>query len=376
METKQRIGILFGGRSGEHEVSLLSAASVIRAMNREKYELIFIGITKEGVWKRYEGPNGSAESAQGSVGSNMGSSMGSGEISAIAACIEDGSWERDAKDISISDLRNIIDFALPIVHGPYCEDGKLQGLLEMMDIPYGGCGVLASAVAMDKVLAKEIFNSHGLPTCRHIFVTRETIRRSEAAVAEQIENTVGLPCFVKPANMGSSVGISKATDTESLIAALRLAIQYDRRILVEEGLNCREIETAILGNNRPAAAAVGEILSGGEFYDYEAKYTDGASSLCIPAALSAEDYEKIRELAVRAYQAIDGEGYARVDFFIDKDTGKIYINEINTIPGFTKYSMFPLLWREAGLEYDKLLERIIELGYERYNDKNNRETSV
>ncbi|MCI8608399.1 MAG: D-alanine--D-alanine ligase [Firmicutes bacterium] len=365
MESKQRVGIIFGGKSGEHEVSLLSAASVIRAMNRQKYELVYIGITREGVWKRYLAPVDSAEAEELAE-----------SVELIAAAIEEDRWEEAAEEFCFSQMKDLVDFALPIVHGPYCEDGKLQGLLEMLDIPYGGCGVLASAVAMDKILAKEIFRVHGLPICRHVTTTKEMAEKSAETVAAQVEEMIGFPCFVKPANMGSSVGISKAVDHRSFIDALHLAVQYDRRILIEEGLDCREVETAVLGNMRPSAAAVGEILSGSEFYDYEAKYTDGHSQLAIPAALSPEDYEKIRELAVAAYQAIDGEGYARVDFFIERGSGKIYINEINTIPGFTKYSMFPLLWREAGLEYDKLLERIIELGYERYYDKNNRDTSI
>jgi D-alanine-D-alanine ligase len=357
MEGKKRIGILFGGRSGEHAVSLLSAASVIRAMNREKYELIYIGITREGIWKRYEPDT-------------------AGSIEASAAAIEEGSWEAAAENFEIGDLKKTIDFALPILHGPYCEDGKLQGLLEMLDIPYGGCGVLASAVAMDKVTAKQLFARYGLPVCRDVVLSREEVETRIDAAVRSVEETLGYPCFAKPANMGSSVGISKAVDQDSLREALKLAAAYDKRILVEEAINCREVETGILGNRRPAAAAVGEILSGGEFYDYQAKYTDGASTLSIPAQLPQDCYETIREMAVKAYQAIDGEGYARVDFFIEKETGKIYLNEINTIPGFTKYSMFPLLWQEAGLEYDKLLERIIELGYERYNDKNCREAGV
>ena len=313
-------------------------------MNREKFELVFLGITKEGKWKRFFG---SVES------------------------IEDGSWETDAADFDLGKLKETIDFAFPVVHGPYCEDGKLQGLLEMADLPYGGCGVLASAVAMDKVVAKDIFSRHGLPVCNYTFATKEAIEKTPQAVAEQVEKETGYPCFVKPANMGSSVGISKATDRDSLFASLKLAAKYDKRVVIEEGLSCRELETGILGNENPEAAAVGEILPAAEFYDYSAKYVDGGATLCIPAKLDQDTYEKIRSLAIKAYKAIDGEGYARVDFFIDKESGKVYLNEINTIPGFTKYSMFPLLWAEADVEYSKLLERIIELGYERYYDKNN-----
>ena len=340
----ERIGVIFGGRSGEHEVSCMSAASVIRAMNRDKFNLVYIGITKQGKWMRYDGP---------------------------VEHIEDGSWLQTAEDFNLIQLPELIDFALPILHGPYGEDGRLQGLLEMLDIPYGGCGVLASAVAMDKAIAKDLFLQHGLPVCRHVFTTKEQVEKSAEAIAMKVEATIGYPCFVKPANMGSSVGISKATNYDTLMGALEEAVRYDRRILIEEAIDCREVETAVVGNGYPRVAAVGEILSGGEFYDYTAKYTDGVSSLCIPAHLPQDVYREIQQLAIRAYKAIDGEGYARVDFFIDRVTGKIYLNEINTIPGFTRYSMFPLLCREAGMEYDILLERIIELGYERYHAKNN-----
>lgn len=341
----ERIGVIFGGRSGEHEVSCMSAASVIRAMNRDKYELIYIGITKEGRWMQYDGP---------------------------VEKIEDGSWIDTAELFHLMKLPEMIDFALPILHGPYGEDGRLQGLLEMLDIPYGGCGVLASAVAMDKAIAKDLFIQHGLPVCRHVFATKEQVEKSAETIAMNVESSIGYPCFVKPANMGSSVGISKAVNYDTLMVALEEAVRYDRRIIIEEAVDCREVETAVVGNAYPRVAAVGEILSGGEFYDYTAKYTDGISSLCIPAHLPQNVYREIQQLALRAYKAINGEGYARVDFFIDRVTGKIYLNEINTIPGFTKYSMFPLLCREAGMEYDKLLERIIELGYERYYTKNNR----
>lgn len=353
MAEKKRIGVIFGGRSGEHEVSCMSAASVIRAMNTEKFQLIYIGITKEGKWYRF--------------GEGMDQHQ-------AADFIENGTWLKGgaAVPLGIGQLPELIDFALPIVHGPYCEDGRLQGLLEMLDIPYGGCGVLASAVAMDKAVAKDVFIQHGLPVCRHVFATRDQVENATDAIIMNVEANIGYPCFVKPANMGSSVGISRATDAESLKAALDEAIRYDKRIVIEEGINCREVETAVVGNAYPEAAAVGEIMSGGEFYDYTAKYTDGVSSICIPARLPEATVRELRKLALRAYRAIDGEGYARVDFFIDRDTGEIYLNEINTIPGFTKYSMFPLLWKEAGVEYDKLLERIIELGYERHNAKDNR----
>ena len=343
---KTRLGIIFGGRSGEHEVSLMSAASVIRAVNKEKYELVYIGITKAGQWKIFEG---------------------------TADEIEDGSWEKTAKDFNPGNIKEVIDFALPIIHGPYCEDGKLQGFLETMDIPYGGCGVLASSVAMDKLLAKDVFARNGLPICKHVGVMKSEYEVDPEAAIEKVEAELGYPNFVKPANLGSSVGISKASDRDGLKKAMELAFTYDKRLIVEEFINARELETAILGNAKPEAAEVGEILPSADFYDYEAKYlSGGASKLCIPAQLDPEMRDKIREYAVKAYSAIDGEGFSRVDFFIDRDTGKLYLNEINTIPGFTSISMFPKLWEAAGVKYQDTIERIIELGYERYNAKNNR----
>lgn len=342
---KKRIGIIFGGRSGEHEVSLLSAASVIRAMDKEKFEPVFIGITREGEWKLFKG---------------------------TPEEIENGAWANLSRDLNISDLPHLIDFALPIIHGPYCEDGKLQGLLEMLDIPYGGCGVLASALAMDKLLAKDVFARIGLPICKHVYVSKAKFERAPEDALDEVQEKLGYPCFVKPANMGSSVGISKAYDRESLKKAFELAVLYDRRIIVEEALDIRDVEAAVIGNEYPEVAEVGEILAGNDFYDYDAKYTDGVSHMQIPADITGEQRDLIRKYALKAYGAIDCEGFARCDFFVDRKTGKVYINEINTIPGFTKYSMFPLLWEAAGVSYPEVIERIIELGYERYNAKNNR----
>ena len=354
---KKIIGIVFGGRSGEYEVSLLSAASVIRAIDKTKFDLVYIGIDKEGHW--YLVPKVYAQDENNKVS----------EIT--ADIIENGTWLKAAAPIIPGDIKGLVDFALPVMHGPYCEDGKIQGFFEMLDIPYGGCGVLASAVAMDKLAAKDVFRQHGIPVCADEAVTRRDMAADKEGVLDRIEKSLGYPCFVKPANMGSSVGVSKATDRKALEEALTLALKYDRRIIVEEFVNCRELETGIIGNDHPEAAAVGEILPSAEFYDYEAKYfSSGASKICIPADISDERREEIRSLAIKAYSAIDGEGFARVDFFIDKDTDKLYLNEINTLLGFTKFSMFPQLWEEAGVKYGETIERIIELGYERYNAKN------
>ncbi|SCJ48845.1 D-alanine--D-alanine ligase [uncultured Eubacterium sp.] len=342
----ERIGVIFGGKSGEHEVSLLSATSVIEAIDREKYDVVMIGITKKGQWKLY-----------------------GGDVKNLA----DGSWEETAKDIEASDLKQLADFALPILHGPYGEDGTIQGLFEMLDVPYAGCGVLSSALCMDKVSAKKIFERMGLPTARYKLVYAEDVREDMDSVIKEVEAELPYTLFVKPSNMGSSVGISKVRNREELREALTLAGKYDRRIIVEEGINCREVETGVLGNHKPEVAAVGEIVAKLDFYDYTAKYTDDAGTeLSIPAKLPSSTYEEIRGLAKKAYMALDCSGFARIDFFVDKDTGEVYINEINTIPGFTKYSMFPLMWKEAGLSFRELVERIVDLGYERYHAKNNR----
>ncbi|WP_227019342.1 D-alanine--D-alanine ligase family protein [Sinanaerobacter chloroacetimidivorans] len=350
-----KLGVIFGGRSGEHEISLMSATSVIKAIDKEKFQLVLIGITKEGNWLLYDGP---------------------------VEKIEDGSWQQEAEAALANDpdkygitvlgaggksLKSIIDFALPVLHGPFGEDGTIQGLFEMADIPYGGCGVLGSAAAMDKALAKEIFAKRNLPVCRHLMLQKEEIEENLQGVIQRTEKFLPYPIFVKPSNMGSSVGISKVHNQEELISALQLAAAYDRRLVLEEGLDCRELETGVLGNYNPEVAAVGEILPSAEFYDYKAKYFDGGQSkMCIPADIPDEIAQEIRVIAAEAYCLLDCSGFARVDFFLEKGTNKVYLNEINTIPGFTKYSMFPLLWAEAGFAYPNLIEKIIDLGLERY----------
>jgi D-alanine-D-alanine ligase len=356
-----KLGVLFGGRSGEHEISLMSAASVINAIDKSKYEVVQIGITREGDWYLYEGPT---------------------------ERIEDGSWEQEAKAALAADpakyslqvlggggssLKQRIDFALPILHGPYGEDGTIQGLFEMIDIPYGGSGVTGAALTMDKILAKAVCEKAGLPQGPYVALTKGDFDEREQPLLQQIEAKLRYPMFVKPSNMGSSVGITKVRAKEELKKAIAKAAQYDQRILVEEGIDCRELETAVLGNYKPQVSGVGEIIPSSEFYDYKAKYFDGGQSkLCIPADIPAEKAEEIRGIAARAYSLLDCCGYARVDFFMEKATGRILLNEINSIPGFTKFSMFPLLWEEEGIAYPDLIERIVRLGYEKYNVKNSR----
>ena len=346
---KKRIGIIFGGRSAEHDVSLKSAAAVIRNLNSDKFVPVYIGINRRGEWKRFGGS---------------------------VDLIEKGIWETHAAHLNTEELKDIIDFALPILHGPYGEDGKIQGFLETLGIPYGGCGVLASAVCMDKQMFKDVLPHKGFPVVRSMCLTCQN--EPDESVLDKIEGELGFPCFVKPANMGSSVGISKAADRHQLACALRLAASYDSRVVIEEFVQCRELETAVMGNIDPEASEVGEIIPSAEFYDYEAKYSGCGrpSELHIPAGITDGDRRQIRRLAVEAYKAACCSGYARVDFFKDKTTGKIYINEINTIPGFTDKSMFPLLWSSYGVSFPKTIERIIELGYERYHAENNRQAEL
>ena len=329
-----KLGVFFGGRSGEHEVSLASGAAVIRAVDSSKYEVVPIGITRKGEWLYYDGP---------------------------VDKIEYGNWEKKGKPVDISKLKDMIDFAFPVLHGTNGEDGKIQGLFEMMGIPYAGCGVLSSAINMDKGFTKDIFMQYGLPTAKYML--------AEDGNEEEVAEHLGFPIFVKPANAGSSVGVSKAKDLEELKGAIQKARKYDERVVCEEAIDAREIETGVIGNQDPQVAEVGEIVIASDFYDYEAKYTDDAgTTLEIPAKIPEEIKNEVKELAIKAYKALDCKGFARVDFFLDRKSGKVLINELNTIPGFTKYSMFPLLWKKAGVGFAELIDKIIEFGYERYND--------
>ena len=352
-----KICLLFGGRSAEHEVSLQSAYSVAQAVDQKKYTLIPVGITHSGEWLLFDGP---------------------------LEMIRDNTWEAYAREkltekpnrytITIlgsggRTLRDIADFVLPIVHGTNCEDGKLQGLLEMAGIPYGGCGVTASATAMDKIIAKQVFELAGLPVTPYIYILRHELEADPEETANRVEEALGFPLFVKPANCGSSVGISKVTKREDLLPALYLAAEHDHRILCEKAIRCREIETAILGNHDIQVSLPGEVVATEDFYDYKSKYVDdGKPKMKIPADLPEDLIRTLQNYAARAYSAIDGAGFSRCDFFIDRDTGEIYLNEINTIPGFTQFSMFPLLWEASGVPYRETIERIIKLGYERYHD--------
>ena len=324
---KLRVAVLYGGRSGEHEVSLASARSVMDALDKEKYEVTPIKIE------------------------------------------QDGSWSGDVIIQGDPRLNPDFDVVFPVLHGPFGEDGTIQGLLELANLPYVGGGVASSAVAMDKALMRVLFAQAGLPLVPWEVVFNYQWKEDPQAVQSRLEERLGYPIFVKPANLGSSVGISKVKAPEELPAAMELALQYDRKLVVEQGvLNAREIECAVLGNNQPQTSVLGEIVPAHEFYDYVAKYQDEKSRLIIPAPLEAEQTEQIRDYARRAFQAVDCAGLGRVDFLLDSK-GEVFVNEINTLPGFTKISMYPKLWEHAGLPYGVLLDRLIELALERHREK-------
>jgi D-alanine-D-alanine ligase len=370
MAEKLRVGVIFGGQSGEHEVSLVSAQGIMSAMDKERYEIIPIGITKEGRWLTSGEPMKLLQSSP-SVPPAGGDTERAGP---------------EARDLVPGGRRDLVpgtrekgfpqvDVVFPVLHGPYGEDGTVQGLLELANIPYVGAGVLGSALGMDKIAMKAVFRSHGLPVVEYLALKRKDWERDPEAVMEQIEEELGYPCFIKPANLGSSVGISKVHQRSALAPALELAARYDRRMLAERAVNAREIEVSVLGNDEPIASLPGEIIPCREFYDYIAKYIDDRSELVIPADLPSEMTRRIQELAIAAFLAVDCAGMARVDFLLDKDTGELNIGELNTIPGFTPISMYPKLWQASGISYSELIDRLIELALERHADNSRSETS-
>ncbi len=364
MMSKIRVGLIFGGKSGEHEVSLASARSVLAALDKTKYEPVLIGVTREGRWL---------------MGGNPLKQLMSMTQSPLLKADNAANGENGTKDIvtrsaaAISTERVLdtsVDVVFPLIHGPYGEDGTVQGLFELADIPYVGAGVAASAVGMDKALMKAVFQSAGLPIADYVVVLRSQWEKEPEITIQQIEQAIGYPCFVKPANLGSSVGITKAHNWDELTQALTTAAQYDRKLIVEKAIVGREIECSVLGNDAPVASIPGEIIPGHEFYDYDAKYADESGTrLLIPADLTPEQVQTVQDLAVRAFKAIDGSGMARVDFFLQTADGQVILNEINTIPGFTSVSMYPKLWEASGLPYASLIDRLIELALERHGDK-------
>jgi D-alanine-D-alanine ligase len=358
-----RVGLIFGGRSGEHEVSLLSAQGVMNAIDKSKYEVVPIGITKTGQWLASGDPL-KALSSGALAESNPALLLAEPSDRGLMR-LEDLEKERALTAVQVSRL----DVVFPILHGPYGEDGTVQGFLELAGIAYVGAGVAASAVGMDKVLFKSIMQAHDIPIVPHMVILRKVWERVPDEMLDRVEAEIGYDCFVKPANLGSSVGISKAHNRAELRAALDDAARYDRKLLVEQAVDAREIEISVLGNDEPIASVPGEVVPCNEFYDYSAKYLDGESDLLIPAPIPDETAETIARLAVQAYRAVDCAGMARVDFLLDRETGKVYMNELNTLPGFTPISMYPKLWEASGITYSELIDRLIQLALERHADK-------
>lgn len=367
MSNKLRVGVIFGGRSGEHEVSLRSAESVINALDRNRYEVVPIAITRQGSW------------LASSAATNLLPSQVMETADQRVAIIGDPTARgltRFAATARDSSEREPLDVVIPVLHGTYGEDGTIQGLLEMADVPYVGCGVLASACGMDKVIMKRLFHEAGLPIVDYLWFLRTQWEADPLRVEARIMAEIGFPCFVKPANLGSSVGISKAESASELQPAITLAAKFDRKVMVEKGVQAREIEVSVLGNDEPLASVPGEIAPTADFYDYEAKYIDpNGARLLIPAPLEADTTAELQRMAIRVFQAVDGAGLARVDFFLEKETNRILVNEINTMPGFTSISMYPKLWEASGLSYSELIDRLIHLALERHREKSRNVTS-
>lgn len=369
---KIRVGLIFGGRSGEHEVSLASAESVMANLDRDKFEVVPIGITREGSWLLGTEPRTLRAAEQ-----NVSHDKGLEEITTVTLT-GDPQLRRlisveDGEDLG---NRGVLDVIFPVLHGTYGEDGTLQGLLEMANVPYVGCGVLGSALGMDKEKMKLVFQAVGLPVADYLVYRRNQWERSPERILDAVEQRLDYPCFVKPVNLGSSVGVNKAHNRAELEHAINVAAEYDRKIIIERGINCREVECGVLGNDEPIASVVGEVFSSNEFYDYRAKYIDGKSQVIIPADIPQATAEEVRRQAVQAFLALDLSGLARVDFFLEKETGQVYINEVNTMPGFTSISMYPKLWEASGLPYAQLMDRLIELAIERHDDKQRNRTSL
>ena len=355
-----RLALLYGGRSGEHDVSIASATSVMQAIDKDKYDVLPVYLTSEGRWLP------GVEPARLTAGLHP--------AAATVALFSSDPQQPGLLPLSKAEVQpeqaQAVDVVFPLLHGTYGEDGTVQGLLELANVPYVGSGVLGSAAGMDKDVMKTLFAAAGLPVVPHLLVRRYEWEQQPAVVRDRVLQTLRLPVFVKPANLGSSVGISKVSDAAALPDALDLACRYDRRVLVEQGLDCREFECSVLGNDEPEASIIGEIIPSREFYDYQAKYSDDESSeLRIPADIDASLAKDLRAMAVTAFQAVDAAGLARVDFFLETHTGKPYMNEINTLPGFTTISMYPKLWEAGGVSYAQLIDNLVNLAIERHQDR-------
>jgi D-alanine-D-alanine ligase len=384
---KLRIGVIYGGRSGEHEISVASAASVIKSLDRSRYEPLPIRIEKDGRWTIADKAP-TAMSAAEVIAQARGTApraLRPGRETVLVAhpsedtllTIERRPHQRGSDDDGGAVVTGLgLDVVFPVLHGPYGEDGTIQGLLELANVPYVGPGVLASAVGMDKAAMRLMFAAHGLPIAPwKAYLRRDWEQHREAVIESAL--SLGLPLFVKPANLGSSVGISKVKTSDELAPAVERALEFDRKVVIEWGVpEAREIECAVLGNDDPQASIPGEVIPGREFYDYEAKYLDEGSRTVIPAELTPDQVAEIQRLAVAAFRAVDGAGMSRVDFLVSRPTGTVYLNEINTIPGFTTISMFAKMWEASGVPYPALVDRLIQLALERHADKQRLRTSV
>ncbi len=363
---KIRIAMLFGGRSSEHDVSLRSAETIIGALDPDKYEILPVGITREGKW--LSGGNPLAELEASSPFFQLESGSESIDQNAPRNSSTDLAAAGSASGIMPASVAETVDVVFPVLHGPMGEDGTVQGMLELAGVPYVGSGVLGSALAMDKVMTKSILTQAGLPQLPWRSIFRKEWQQESPAISAWIAESMGFPCFVKPANLGSSVGISKVHGPDELDVAMKLAGHYDRKIIVEQGTNAREIEMAVLGNDEPMASVAGEVVPRGEFYDFNAKYVDDTAELIIPAPVDPDLLGYLQGLAVDAFRALDLAGMARVDFFVERDTDHVYLNEVNTIPGFTSISMYPMLWEASGVPLPELVDRLIQLAMERHAD--------
>ncbi|MFB6467368.1 D-alanine--D-alanine ligase [Cytobacillus sp. Hz8] len=350
---KIKLGLLYGGKSAEHKVSLQTAQAVINALDHHKFEIHPIYITKEGQWIKGPQLDGPVENV-GALEFNHGKALAP---TALAPTLFEEGQDGGSFDV-----------IFPLLHGPNGEDGTVQGLLELLNLPYVGNGVLASSAGMDKVIMKNIFAQAGLPQVKYVSFIRVDWENEKEDAYRKVEEELGYPCFVKPANLGSSVGISKCSNRKDLGKAFIEAFQFDRKVIIEEGVTAREIEIAVLGNDKPECSVPGEIVPKKDFYDYTAKYEDGNTALIIPAKMEEKQLEALKEMAIKAFKSLDCSGLVRADFFLTHD-GQFYINEVNTMPGFTPVSMFPLLWKHTGLDYPQLIERLVRLAMERYEEK-------
>lgn len=359
-----RVGVLFGGKSSEHDVSLVSARSVMAALDASGFDVVPIGIDRSGRWLRGNDP----------LRVLTGGEHGSPQLAATRHLDNENTEGVPAVAVTtqaapLAQILPSVDVIFPVLHGPMGEDGTVQGLLELADMPYVGCGVMASALGMDKLQCKAIFAAQGLPQVPYRPVLRRRWEQASAAVLDEIEASLSYPLFVKPANMGSSIGVTKAQDRDALAAALDEAGRFDRKLVVEQGIDAREIEVSVLGNDEPLVSIPGEIVPGNEFYDYDAKYLLDNSELLIPAPIGAELTAQAQRLARAAFLALDGAGLARVDFLLERHSNRLYLNEVNTMPGFTQISMYPKLWEASGVSYPELVTRLVELALERYADR-------